>query len=260
MTANVAAAVLGVVFLATLAVGPGAFAAAVVGASIVLLIDLADALARTGPRPITVAAAIPGIVLPAAIAVRPGTGWDAVPAFMAAGVLAAFLGALVFGRRRDVTAALGATALVGCVVGLGASGLLLLRSLPQGVHWLLGVVLLVAAVNATRNYTAARVKPLPAGAATVAVALAGAGALLVAAAPPFALASATGVAAVALLGVGAAGLLRDAITVATSRAGLDRFAPEETVRRPAAGVLTATALPVLLAAPAAYALARVAVL
>lgn len=259
MTANAAAAVLGAVFLGALALGPTAFAAAVVACSAVLLVDLAAALARTGPRPITIAAAIPAIALPAAIAVRPGIGWNAVPSFVAGGILAAFLAALVFGRRQEVTAALGSTAVVGCVVGLGASGLLLLRALPQGVHWTLGVVLLVAAVNAARNYSAARTKPLYAGAATVAAALIGAGALLVAAAPPFALASATGVAAVALLGVGAASVLRDAVAHDTARLVPGPGLSPAPKGRPT-GVLSATALPVLLAAPAAYALARMAVL
>lgn len=255
MTPNAAAGVLGVVFLATLAAGPTTFAVATVALSIVLLADLADALAVTGPRPVTLAAAIPGIGLPAVIAVEPGVGWEGVPDFVAGGVLAAFVAVLVFGRRRGVTAALGATALAGVVVGLGASGVLLLRSLPDGVHWVLGVVLLVTVVNGVRTYGAIRAKPVPAGAATVAVALLGAGALVVAAAPPFTLASATGIAAVALLAVAAADLLREAITDAGGAEG-DTVATPPARRRP--GLFVSAALPVLLAAPAAFALARMA--
>jgi len=253
MTPNAAAGVLSVVFLATLAAGPTTFAVAMVALSIVLLGDLADALAATGPRPVTLAAALPAIGLPAVIATRPGVGWEGVPDFVAGGVLAAFVAVLVFGRRRDVTAALGATSLAGVVVGLGASGVLLLRSLPYGVHWVLGAVLLVTVVNGVRTYAAVRAKPAPAGAATVAAALLGAGALLVAAGPPFTLASATGIAAVALLAVAAAGLLREAITEAVDAEG-DAVGTPTARRRP--GVLVAAALPVLLAAPAAYALAR----
>lgn len=257
MSPNAAAGVLGVGFFAALAVGPTAFAVAMVGFSVVLLVDLADALATTGPRPVTLAAAIPGIGLPAAIAIQPGIGWEAVPDFVAGGVLTAFVAVLIFGRRRGVTAALGATALAGVVVGLGASGVLLLRSLPDGVHWIVGVVLLVAVVNSVRGYAAIRAKPIPAGAATVAVALLGAGALLLAAAPPFTLASATGVAAVALLAGASAGLLRESITD-DAAAGTEAAAAPAARRQP--GVLVSAALPVLVAAPAAYTLARMAAL
>ncbi|HVM00622.1 MAG TPA: hypothetical protein VM324_15120 [Egibacteraceae bacterium] len=260
MTNTAAAAVLAAVTLAALAAGALVFAVVVLVVAGVVLADFAAVLSRAGPRPITLAAAVPGVGLPAAIAFQPDNAWTAVPDFVAAGVLAAFAMALAFGRRRGVTAALGGTALAGLAVGLGASGLLLLSGLPEGWRWILGVLLLATAVDAVRQEAATRVKAVPAGAMTVAVALLLAGGLALAADPPFNLSSAAGVAAVALLAAAAAGLLREAVDDAVANARADAATPEAVTRSPRlpVGLLTAAATPVLLAAPAAYALARLA--
>lgn len=255
MTTTVAAVLLGVVTIAAAIAGAGPFAVVVVVLAVVLLLDFAGVLSSAGPRPVVLAAAVPGVALPAVVVARPGAGWEVVPDAVAGGVIAAFVMLLVFGRRRDVTGALGATLLVGLVVGLGATGLLLLRALPDGTRWVLGVVLAVAAVDTARQAAATRAQPRAAAAVTVAVALVAGGILLVAANPPFVLASAAGVAAVALLAAAAAGLLREAVDDAVASVVADGG-----TRRAGEGIVTSVALPVLLAAPSAYALARLAAL
>lgn len=257
MTSAAVAGLLGVATLAALVAGRVPFAVVVVVLSVGLLADFSGLLARAGPRPVTLAAAVPGIGLPAAVAVRPETGWTAVPDFAAAGVLAAFVIVLVFGRRRDVTAALGGSALAGLVVGLGATGLLLLRALPDGFRWVLGVLAVVAAVDVARQSAASRMRAPAAGAATVAAALVASGLLAAVADPPFSLATAAGVAAVALLAVAAAVVLHEAVDDAVANATVDATRPRPSRR---GGVLVFAALPALLAAPAAYAIARVAIL
>lgn len=264
---------LGAATAAALAAGHVVFGVAVVSLAALVLADLAARLSRPGPRPITLAAAVPGVALPATIALRPETGWTAVPDFAVGGVLAAFLVALVFGRRRNVTAALGRTLLCGLVVGLGAAGLLLLVTLPDGFRWTLAAVVVLTVVEAVRQAATARASPAAAGAGTVLVALVAAGVLTVAV-PPFTLASAAAFAAVALVAGATAGLLREALEDVQRPAGDPGTARDPrghaAVGTPApetppagwlhAGVLTDAALPLLLGSPVAYAFARLAAL
>lgn len=258
-------------------VGRLPFAVVVVAAGAVLLADLAGALSAAGTRPVTLAAALPAVGLPAAAAATPGAGWVTLPDVVAVATLGAFVLVLLFGRRRGVTAALGATALAGLVIGLGATGLLLLRELPDGVTWVLGVLAVVVVVDVVRGVSAERAEPLRAAVLTVGAALVGAGILSVAANPPFGLFTAAGTAAVALLAAAAADLLREGLAdaVAAARAdaaaaGVDRSGggtarPGRRARNrarndaAAPGALTAAVLPVLLAAPVAYPLVRLAV-
>lgn len=257
MTSTPVAAAVVLVTVAAAAAGRLPFALVVLALATVALVDFTTVLASAGPRPVVLAAAVPGVVLPAAVHVRPAWGWTTVPDVVAGGVLIAFVAVLVFGRRRDVTVALGATALAGLVIGLGATGLLLLRSLPQGSRWVLGLLVVVAAVQTARRAGATRLPPRAVAAWTVVAALLAGGALVVVVAPPFTFSLASGMAAVALLAVAAAGLLGEAVDDAIASATIDRG------NRPppaGAGVLTVAALPMLLAAPAAYAFARVAAL
>lgn len=257
MTANRVSAVpvaaaTGTATVIALVAGPRPFAILVVILAALLLVDLSSVLGSAGPRPVVPAAAVPAVGLPALVALRPEQGWTATPDLVAGGVLAAFLAMLVFGRRHDVTDVLGATALAGLVVGLGAGGLLLLRSLPDGFRWVLGVVLVVVVVEVARQVATARMEATPAAGATVAAAFVTGGLLLAAGDPPFTLASTAGVTAVALVATAAAGLVREALDDALAAWTADGGSglPQ------GAGVLTTVALPVLLAAPAAYALAR----
>ncbi|MEX2622036.1 MAG: hypothetical protein WD250_17635 [Egibacteraceae bacterium] len=252
VTAVPVGAVTGLAAVIALVAGPRPFAVVVVVLAVLLLVDLSSVLGSAGPRPVVLAAAIPAVGLPALVALRPEQGWTATPDLVAGGVLATFLAMLAFGRRHDVTDVLGATALAGLVVGLGAGGLLLLRSLPDGFRWVLGVVLAVVVVEVARQVATARMDATAGAGATVAAAFVTGGLLLTVGAPPFTLTSTAGVTAVALVATAAAGLVREALDDALAAwradggAGLPR----------GAGVLTTVALPVLLAAPAAYALAR----
>lgn len=258
---NAAAAGLGILIGGALFAGQAPFAVVVVAAGAVLLVDVAAALSESGARPVTVAAGLPAIVLPIATLATPGAGWSMLPDFVAAGTLGAFALVLVFGRRRGVTAALGATALAGLTVGLGATGLLLLRDLPDGVPWVLGVLVVVVAVDTVRTTVTGRAKPLSAAAATVATALVGAGLLSATANPPFGLFTAAGTAAVALLAAPAGGLLREGLADASAAARADAgVSPHRARSSTRAGALTAATLPVMLAVPAVYALARLAAL
>jgi hypothetical protein len=147
MTKIVVSVALAVLLLGGLLAGAGWFAAAVVAVAAATLVDLGGLFARAGARPVLVAAAIPAVGLPVAVALDPETAWDRLPAFVAAGFLAAVLLVLVFGRRRTVTAGLGATMAVALLVGLGAACLLLLLALPDGLRWVLGVGVVVAAAD-----------------------------------------------------------------------------------------------------------------
>lgn len=251
------AAVMGALTVAALVAGQASFAIVVVTVAIVLLADFAALMSSVGSRPVVLAAALPATGIPVAVAIAPSSGWTLLPVLVASGVLGAFVLVLAFGRRRAVTAALGATALTGLIIGLGAGGLLLLRALPEGFRWALGVLLVAVVVDGVRTAAASRAEPGPAAAATVAVALAGAGLLSVTANPPFSLFSAAGVAAVALLSAAAAGLLREGMDDALASVHADT-PPGRAEGALPPGALSDVALPVLLAAPAAYALARLA--
>jgi hypothetical protein len=137
--AAVAAALLG---------GPFAVAVVVVVAAIAVLLDFTLLLGRAGVKPIVPVAAVPAVALPVLVAFDPspsGLAWARVPDFYAVAVLAGFLLVLAFGRRREVTRGLGVTFAVGLVVGLGASGLLLLHGL--GLSWLLALVVVALAAD-----------------------------------------------------------------------------------------------------------------
>lgn len=258
--------VVGALLVAAVVAPEPAFGVTVTVLAVGVFVDFAARLSRTGVRPITVAAAVPGIGLPAASAARGMSGWTALPDFVVGGALAAFVAVLVF-RRRDVTAALGRTALVGLTVGVGATGLLLLRELPDGVGWAAGTVAALSLVELVRQLAGARAGPLAVGLVTVAGALVTGGVLLLTV-DPFALTSAAAVAAVALLAGATAGLLRQALDeaeLAAAGAGpVPGDGPPVQGRRarprPRAGLLTDAALPLLLGAPLAYALARLSAL
>lgn len=147
MTKVVVSALLGVLALAGLLLGASWFAGVVVALAAATLVDLGGLLARAGVRPVLLAAAVPAVGLPVAIAVEPEAGWERLPAFVTVGFLTAVVLVLVFGRRRHVTAGLGATMVSALVVGLGAASLLLLAALPDGVRWVVGVGVVVAAAD-----------------------------------------------------------------------------------------------------------------
>jgi hypothetical protein len=97
---------------------------------------------------VVVAAAGPGVVLPFTVAVNPNAGLRLLPALTVAMTLVAFCLVLGFGRRVGAATVLGATAVTGLLVGVGASSLLLLRHTPQGFRWLCGLAMLVAVTDA----------------------------------------------------------------------------------------------------------------
>lgn len=147
MTKVVVSAVLGVLVLAGLFLGASWFAGVVVVVAAATLVDLGGLLAKAGARPVLLAAAVPAVGLPLAVAVDPEAGWERLPTFVTIGFLAALVLVLVFGRRRAVTAGLGATVVSALVVGLGAGCLLLLAALPAGVRWIVGVGVVVTAAD-----------------------------------------------------------------------------------------------------------------
>lgn len=138
-----------VVGLGVLMAGWAPFAVLVVVVAAVVLLDLAGLLGRAGARPVMLGAVGPGFALPVAMALRPDIGLGLVPAFVTGMVLLACCLVLVFGRRAGATAGLGATAVAGLLVGTGASGLLLLRGTPDGLgfRWVLGLATLVAVAD-----------------------------------------------------------------------------------------------------------------
>lgn len=141
-------AVLGAAALGALVGGPAPFAVIVVVVAGAVVLDAAGLFARAGARPVVVAAAGPGIALPLAVAVDPNAGLRLFPALAAGMVILAFCLVLGFGRRVGTAAGLGATTVTGLLVGVGASSLLLLRHTPQGLRWLLGLAVLVAVTDA----------------------------------------------------------------------------------------------------------------
>lgn len=140
-------ALLGAGALAALAAGPVPFAVLVVVVAGAVVLDAAGLFARAGARPVVVAAAAPGFVLPLTVAVDPNAGLRLLPALTVGMLLLACCLILGFGRRVGAVAGLGATAVTGLMVGVGASSLLLLRHIPQGFRWLLGLGLLVAVAD-----------------------------------------------------------------------------------------------------------------
>jgi hypothetical protein len=151
MPSVVVACALAALAVGALVLGPLAFAVLVLAVAVAVLVDLSLLLAAAGARPVLPVALVPGLVLPAMVAgdvaVDPGAGWDRLPGAYAAALLGAFVLVLVFGRRGGAVAGLGSTAIAALLVGLGASGLILLRGLPSGTTWVLVVVGLVVAAD-----------------------------------------------------------------------------------------------------------------
>ncbi|MDP8977741.1 MAG: MoaD/ThiS family protein, partial [Actinomycetota bacterium] len=119
----------------------------VVGVATLVLVDLARLLTLAGSPPVLPAALVGGVGLPIVAGLRPAAGWDAVGAFTAGAFLLACLLVLLFGRRRRVVEGLSSTVLIGLMVGLGATSLIVLRSLPDGHRWVLGLGLVVVAAD-----------------------------------------------------------------------------------------------------------------
>jgi hypothetical protein len=130
-----------------LVLGPGPFAVALTVLAALVLVDAGGLLARAEARPILPVALIPGLGMPVLAALRPRAAWEALPLLVAGAFAAAFLLALVFGRRKGIAHAVGATLVVGLVVGLGSGSLLLLRALPHGFRWVLAFGLIAAAAD-----------------------------------------------------------------------------------------------------------------
>lgn len=140
-------AALAVVAVAALLVGAGALATVALVVAVVALVDACLLLTRAGTRPVLLVAAIPGVVLPLAVTLAPAEGWGRISLAFAASLLLGFALVLVFGRRRGVVAGLGSTVVASLVVGLGASSLVLLRALPEGFRWVLALLVLVAVAD-----------------------------------------------------------------------------------------------------------------
>jgi hypothetical protein len=146
------AAALALLALGALLLGPLAFAVLVLAVAVAVLVDLSLLLAAAGARPVLPVALVPGLVLPAMIAgdvaADPAAGWDRIPGAFAVTVLGGFLLVLLFGRRGGAVAGLAATAATSLLVGLGASGLILLRGLPEGRTWVIATLGLLIAADA----------------------------------------------------------------------------------------------------------------
>lgn len=266
----VVGAALGVVGLVALLLGQLAFTVLVLALAAAVLLDLSVLVAGAGARPVIPVALVPGLVLPAMVAAdvsaSPDAGWDRIPGAFAVAFLLGFVLVLVFGRRGGAVAGLGATAMVSLLVGLGACGLLLLRGLPDGFRWILGLAVLTVAADVAgpavrrfrqRSYdedpgllldhsTAPLEGVMP---ALVAAALTG-GALVVLLAPPL-----SGLIMVMLVLIAVVAALGGAFLQRTlsAEAGTD---PDDPGGRLGEGVLVGAVDALMLAAPAAYVLAR----
>jgi sulfur-carrier protein len=141
-------AALGALALAALVGGPTPFAVFVVVAAGAVMLDAVGLFARSGARPV-VAAAGSGIALPFAVAVDPDAGLRLFPTLVTGMVILACCLVLWSGRGVGAATRLGATIVIGLLVGMGASSLLLLRHIPQGFRWLLGLAVLVAVTDVT---------------------------------------------------------------------------------------------------------------
>lgn len=147
MLRTVVILVLAAAGLLALLAGRGAFTAVIMLVALAALMDLNGILARAQARPVVPAAALAALGAPVVVLLsEPGRGWPRLPAVMAAGLLAAFLLVLLFGRRSGVVRGVGSTLAVGATSGLGAASLLLLHDLPQGFRlvWGLGALVLIA--------------------------------------------------------------------------------------------------------------------
>ena len=109
------------------------------------LLQMSRELAAVGPRPVLLAAAVAGLGTPVWASLRPEAGLGSLPALIVTMVLLAFTAMIVSGRR-SVTAVMSATMLCGLLVGLGA-GTLVLLGMGAGWRWVVGVVVIAAAVE-----------------------------------------------------------------------------------------------------------------
>lgn len=257
MARAIASGVLGVAVLAALLAGPGFFGAVVLAVAVLLVLDLSGVLARSGSRPVVLAALVPGAGMPAAVAFRPGVGWDEIPVFFAVTLGLVFLLVLVFGRRQGVTAGVGATFVVALVVGLGSTGFLLLLELADGFRWVLGLLALVAAADAGAPLGQRALRGRAGGLEAAARPLGSLVAVVLAAAvvawtldPPFTPLAAALIGGVALVAAVGGEDLGRSLAIEAGTVGRRRR------RLLGHGLVVGAAGTVLLAAPAAYVLAR----
>lgn len=142
---------IGIIALGALIAGTLPFTVVVLVLAAVLVLDLSFLLARGRARPVLPVVLFAGLALPAMaaadVARDPASGWDRLPGGFAVVILAAFLLVLLFGRRGGAVVGLSATAMSALVIGLGAGGLLLLRGLPNGFRWVLATGALVIAAD-----------------------------------------------------------------------------------------------------------------
>lgn len=259
----------GATFAALLS-GATALATVVVVVAAVVLVDFCLLLAGARARPALLVAVLAGVALPIVVAFDPDQGWARLPFAFAASLLLGFMLLLVFGRRRGVVAGLGATMLAALVVGLGASSIVLLRALPDGFRWVLALLVLVLAADLTPALVSlvrsrrrtdeaaddpdeeALVIPLDAVLPGILLVAATAAALVPLLDPPLTWLTVALLALVSLIAALGGSYMHRALLV---EAGLP-LRGSRSVR----GALTGIADSVLLAAPAAYVIARSAVL
>ena len=224
MTPRAAAPVAALVAVAvSLPMGGRVFGSAVVLLAAVALLGFATAFAAAGPRPVLAGAGVAGLGIPLRLVLTPQDQFEPVPALLSAMVLVAFGLLIVSGRRSDITTALGATAVCGLVVGLGAGGLILLRSVQHGFRWALAVVVLTL-IPEVAAALAPRVRPGITGvaqAARVVLIAAITGGLLAAANPPMTPAAGIATAVICAAAAYAAAQLEQAVAAEApaSRAG-----------------------------------------
>ena len=124
--------------------GARLFLVAVLLLAAVALLEMSAALAATAARPVVAAAAVAALGTPLRAGLQPDGGIAVLPPLVVIMLLLAFVLMIVAGRRASATVALGATALCGLLVGLGAGALILLQALDGGWRWVVGLVALVA--------------------------------------------------------------------------------------------------------------------
>lgn len=135
------------------------FLVAVLLMAVVALFEMSAVLSATGPRPVVVAAAVAALGTPVRAAMSEADGLGVLPPLVVAMLLLAFVAMILAGRRSSATAALGATAVCGLLIGLGAGSLILLERLDGGWRWVIGLVALVAVAELAVALRARR--PLP---------------------------------------------------------------------------------------------------
>lgn len=180
--------------MGTALAGQRAFGLCVASLAVLALADVTLVLRSDGMAAVVPAAAVPGIGAPALAVSQPDIAVARFPWFAAAGIITAFMIALIVGRRRDVSAAIAGTCLAALFVGLGTTALITLHAGAAGVRWTVGFLLLALLPDTLAG--AARRVPV-AGVRTVVVGVV-AGAL-VTSGDPFTPAGVAALAGVALL-------------------------------------------------------------